>query len=71
MPREISLVSWLGRLSRALRKRALLATTVIDLLSVESSACDARRMRGVHEHVSTIKRVKFITVGIVISLLVP
>jgi hypothetical protein len=36
-PREISLVSWLGILSRAFRKRALLATTVIDLLSVESS----------------------------------
>lgn len=36
-PREISLVSWLGKLSLAFRKRALLATTVIDLLSVESS----------------------------------
>lgn len=38
--RVISLVSWLGRLSRALRKRALLATTVIDLLSVESSVLE-------------------------------
>lgn len=38
-PRDISLVSWLslGKLSRALRNRAEPATTVMDLLSVESS----------------------------------
>lgn len=42
-PREISLVSWLGKLSRAFRKRALLATTVIDLLNVESSALDGKK----------------------------